>query len=179
MKMKFAPRGTSEQIEEGRVFAPKFDDHGLICAVVADAWSGDVLMVAWMNEEALVRSIETREAWFYSRSRDALWKKGETSGHVLRIVEMRVDCDQDALLLKVEQDKPGVCHTGRGSCFYRAISLGEPAGHTLVLHHKRAEKLFDPKAVYAKGGEAEKVPPADAAEPEPPTESGDKADGTE
>lgn len=144
----FAPRGTTEQIEEGRVFAPKFDADGLIPAIVADAWSGEVLMLAWMNDAALAKSIETCEAWFYSRSRGALWKKGETSGHVLRILEMRVDCDQDALLLRVEQAAPGTCHTGRASCFYRAVSLREPAGHTLVLQFKKAERVFDPAAVY-------------------------------
>jgi phosphoribosyl-AMP cyclohydrolase len=148
MKTPFAPRGTTEQIEEGRVFAPKFDADGLIPAVVADAWSGEVLMLAWMNSEALVKSIETCEAWFYSRSRQALWKKGETSGHVLRILELKVDCDQDSLLLRVEQTAPGVCHTGRASCFYRTVSLRETAGHTLVLQFKKAERVFDPAAVY-------------------------------
>lgn len=156
MKSVFAPRGTTEQIEEGRVFAPKFDADGLIPAIVADAWSGDVLMLAWMNDDALVRSIETCEAWFYSRSRGKLWKKGESSGHVLCIIEMKVDCDQDALLLRVEQTGPGVCHTGRASCFYRAVSLREKAGHTLVLQFKKAEKVFDPDAVYGGGTGTEK-----------------------
>jgi phosphoribosyl-AMP cyclohydrolase len=145
---RFAPRSSTEQIEEGRVFAPKFDDDGLIPAIVADAWSGEVLMLAYMNEEALARSIESGQAWFYSRSRKELWKKGETSGHTLRIFEIRVDCDQDVLLLKVEQDAKGVCHTGRASCFYRAVTLREPAGHMLVLTPRDAEKVFDPAQVY-------------------------------
>jgi phosphoribosyl-AMP cyclohydrolase len=148
---RFAPRSSTEQIEEGRVFSPKFDDDGLIPAIVADAWSGEVLMFAYMNEEALARSIESGEAWFYSRSRKELWKKGETSGHTLRIFEIRVDCDQDALQVRVEQKEKGACHTGRASCFYRALTLREPAGRTLVLTPRDAEKGFDPAQVY--GGE--------------------------
>ncbi len=145
---RFAPRGSTEQVEEGRVFAPKFDSDGLIPAIVADAWSGEILMFAYMNEAALANSIESGEAWFYSRSRDALWRKGEVSGHTLRIMEIRVDCDQDTLLVKVEQAGPGVCHTGRASCFYRTLALREPAGHTLVLTQVDAEKVFEPSEVY-------------------------------
>lgn len=148
---RFAPRSSTEQIEEGRVFSPKFDSDGLIPAIVADAWSGEVLMFAYMDEEALARSIETGWAWFYSRSRKELWKKGETSSHTLRIFEIRVDCDQDVLLVKVEQEAKGACHTGRASCFYRALTLREPAGRTLVLIPRDAEKVFDPAQVY--GGE--------------------------
>jgi phosphoribosyl-AMP cyclohydrolase len=152
---RFAPRSSTEQIEEGRVFSPKFDDNGLIPAIVADAWSGEVLMFAYMDEEALARSIESGEAWFYSRSRRELWKKGETSGHTLRILELRVDCDQDALLVRVEQAAKGACHTGRASCFYRAVTLREPAGHTLVLTPRDAEKVFDPAQVYGGKGKTE------------------------
>ena len=151
---RFAPRSSTEQIEEGRVFSPKFDEQGLIPAIVADVWSGEVLMFAYMNEEALALSIERGEAWFYSRSRKKLWKKGETSGHTLRILELRVDCDQDVLLIRVEQDAKGVCHTGRASCFYRAVTLREPAGHTLVLTPRDAEKVFDPAQVYGGKDEA-------------------------
>lgn len=148
---RFAPRSSTEQIEEGRVFAPKFDEAGLIPAIIADAWSAEVLMFAFMNEEALANSIEKGEVWLYSRSRKQLWKKGETSGHTLRIVEIRVDCDQDSLLVRVEQDHRGVCHTGRSSCFYRAVTLREPAGHTLVLTPRDAERVFDPSEVYGGG----------------------------
>jgi phosphoribosyl-AMP cyclohydrolase len=148
-QLRFAPRGTTEQVEEGRVFAPKFDADGLIVCVVSDAWSGEVLMLAYMNSEALAKSIESGEAWFYSRSRGKLWKKGEVSGHSQKIVELRVDCDQDALWLRVEQAQPGTCHTGRESCFYRTVPLREPAGHTLVLQFRNAGKVFDPAAVYA------------------------------
>lgn len=145
---RFAPRSSTEQIEEGRVFSPKFDDDGLIPAIVADAWSGEILMLAYMDDEALARSIESGEAWFYSRSRKELWKKGETSGHTMRILEILVDCDQDALLVRVEQQHKGACHTGRSSCFYRAVALREPAGRTLILTHRNAEKVFNPTDVY-------------------------------
>ena len=116
---------TSLDIEEGLAFEPKFDANGLDTAVVTDAANGDVLMVAHMNEEALAKTVATGEAWYYSRSRQKLWKKGESSGHVQRVVEMRVDCDQDAVWLKVDQQGAGACHTGRRSCFYRAIPPGQ------------------------------------------------------
>jgi phosphoribosyl-AMP cyclohydrolase len=134
------------EIEEGLAFAPKFGADGLITTVVTDAKSGDVLMVAHMNAEALRLTIESGEAWYYSRSRKALWKKGESSGHVQRVVELRVDCDQDAIWLKVEQAGPGACHTGRHSCFYRAVPLGKRGAVTLEF--RDAVKTFDPNAVY-------------------------------
>ena len=127
---------------------PKFDADGLLAAVVTDAKSGDVLMVAHMNEEALRKTIASGEAWYYSRSRKALWKKGEKSGHVQRVIELRVDCDQDALWLRVDQQGPGACHTGRRSCFYRAIPLGKTGAVTLEF--RDADKQFDPGSVYKK-----------------------------
>jgi phosphoribosyl-AMP cyclohydrolase len=136
-------------IEEGLAFAPKFGADGLITAVVTDATSGDVLMVAHMNKDALAKTIESGEAWYYSRSRKSLWKKGEQSGHVQRVIELRVDCDQDALWLKVEQIGEGACHTGRRSCFYRAVPLGKGGG-AMTLEFRDADKAFDPKAVYGK-----------------------------
>lgn len=138
--------GKTTDIEEGLIFAPKFDADGLVTAVVTDAKSGDVLMVAHMNDDAIRKTIASGEAWYYSRSRKALWKKGETSGHVQRVVELRVDCDQDALWLKVEQQGAGACHTGRRSCFYRAVPLGKTGGVTLEF--RDAEKRFDPKTIY-------------------------------
>jgi phosphoribosyl-AMP cyclohydrolase len=134
------------EIEEGLVLLPKFDADGLVTAVVTDIKSGDVLMVAHMNTQALRNTIESGEAWFYSRSRKKLWKKGESSGHVQRVVELRVDCDQDALWLKVEQEGAGACHTGRRSCFYRAVPLGQTG--TVKLEFRNADKAFDPEAVY-------------------------------
>src|SRR5882672_9666801 len=129
-------------LEEGLALSPKFDADGLVTCVATDVWTGDVLMVAHMNEQALRRTIESGEAWYYSRSRKALWKKGETSGHTQRVVELRVDCDQDALWLKVEQAGPGACHTGRRSCFYRAIPLGKSGSAKLEFHD--GAKTFDP-----------------------------------
>jgi phosphoribosyl-AMP cyclohydrolase len=140
--------GNSKEIEEGLALAPKFDRDGLVTVVATDVASGDLLMVAHMNAEALSRTIETGEAWYYSRSRKALWKKGESSGHVQRVVEMRVDCDQDAVWIKVEQGGPGACHTGRRSCFYRAVPLGQKGGVTLEF--RDADKTFDPAKVYDK-----------------------------
>jgi len=137
---------SSNEIEEGLAFAPQFGADGLITAVVTDIKLGDVLMVAHMNAEALRKTIESGEAWYYSRSRKTLWKKGESSGHVQRVVELRVDCDQDALWLKVEQAGEGACHTGRRSCFYRAVPLGK-AG-SVKLEFRNADKMFDPQSVY-------------------------------
>jgi len=137
---------STQDIEEGRVLAPKFDADGLVTCVATDAKSGDVLMVAHMNAEALQKTVATGEAWYFSRSRGALWRKGEKSGHGQRVVEMRVDCDQDAVWIKVEQQGPGACHTGRRSCFYRAVPLGNAGAVTLEF--RDADKVFDSKEVY-------------------------------
>ena len=111
------------EIEEGLKFQPKFDAAGLVTCVATDAGTGEVLMVAHMNEEALRKTIASGEAWYFSRSRQSLWRKGETSGHVQRVVEMRTDCDQDAVWIRVEQTG-AACHTGRQSCFYRKVEAG-------------------------------------------------------
>jgi phosphoribosyl-AMP cyclohydrolase len=144
----FRPPASVDQAEEGLAFTPKFDADGLVTCVATDAASGDVLMVAHMNAEALARTIETGEAHYYSRSRRALWRKGESSGHVQRVVEMRVDCDQDAVWIKVEQEGAGACHTGRRSCFYRAVPIGQSGAVTLEF--RDAGRLFDPQRVYGK-----------------------------
>jgi phosphoribosyl-AMP cyclohydrolase len=118
----------SAAIEEGLILAPSFDAAGLVTCITVDARSSEVLMVAHMNAEALRHSIQTRQAWYWSRSRGELWRKGATSGQTQTIVEMRVDCDQDALLIKVEVGGDGgACHTGRRSCFYREVDLSGPA----------------------------------------------------
>jgi len=135
-------------IEEGRAFTPKFNADGLVVCVATDARSGDVLMVAHMNAEALQRTIATGEAWYFSRSRGALWRKGEASGHRQRVLEMRVDCDQDAVWIRVEQEGAGACHTGRRSCFYRAVPLGRSGA--VSLEFRDAERTFDPHVVYGK-----------------------------
>ena len=143
----FSPRGSAQEIEEGQAFAPKFDADGLIACVVTDVQTGALLMVAHMNAQALERTVSTGEAWFYSRSRQALWKKGETSGHVLQVDEMRVDCDQDVLWLRVRQSAAGACHTGRPSCFYRAVVRTAP-DVPLMLAFRDGEQVFDPAKVY-------------------------------
>lgn len=107
-------------IEETLTLSPKYDESGLIAAVAQDVRSKDILMLAWMNAEALKRTIESGEAWYWSRSRQELWHKGKTSGSTQSVKEIRIDCDQDAVILLVEQEG-GACHTGRPSCFYRRI----------------------------------------------------------
>ncbi len=119
---------------------------GLVPAIIQDGRSGEVLMLGFMNAEALAETRRTHEAVFFSRSRNRLWKKGETSGHVLRVLEMRIDCDADALLLRVEPVGPGVCHEGYRSCFFRQVE--EDGGVRTV-----AERTFDPDKVYAPGAE--------------------------
>jgi len=132
--------------EEGLAFQPKYDASGLVTCVATDVATGDVLMVAHMNDEALRKTIATGEAWYFSRSRNALWRKGETSGQTQRVVEIRTDCDQDAVWIRVEQIG-AACHTGRRSCFYRAVQ-GE--GESVSLSFVDAERLFDPAQVYRK-----------------------------
>jgi phosphoribosyl-AMP cyclohydrolase len=130
----FAPRGDHEAIETGTALQPLFDASGLIVAIAADARTNEVLMVAHMNAEALARTIETGEAWFWSRSRRKLWRKGEESGNTLKVSNIRVDCDQDAILLKVTVTGDAVaCHQGWRSCFYRSIPIGAKAGPRLEL----------------------------------------------
>jgi phosphoribosyl-AMP cyclohydrolase len=135
-----------DEREEGLSFQPKFDASGLLTCVATDAATGELLMVAHMNDEALRKTIDTGEAWYFSRSRKALWRKGETSGHVQRVLEIRTDCDQDAVWIKVEQ-VGAACHTGRYSCFYRKVQKAE-GGPRLAFGD--AERLFDPSAVYKK-----------------------------
>ena len=130
------------EIEAGQTLAPKFDAHGLVTAITIEAGSKDVLMLAHMNAEALALTLSTGEAHYWSRSRKGIWKKGETSGEIQKVVELRVDCDQDAVLLVVEQTGRGAaCHTGRKSCFYRRIENG-------ALVDTGDIRLFDPAEVY-------------------------------
>ena len=132
MTAPFPTAADKHALEEGTALSPRFDASGLVTCVTTDAESGELLMVAHMNAEALQRSIETGEAWYWSRSRRELWHKGATSGQVQTIVEMRVDCDQDALWLKVKvAGDGGCCHTGRRSCFYRIQPLREQSAEPL------------------------------------------------
>ena len=123
----------NHDIEEGTAFAPKFGADGLITAVAVDDASGEILMVAHMNADALTRTLNEGRVWYWSRSRQSLWLKGETSGQIQTLVEMRVDCDQDCLVLKVRVGGDGgACHTGRPTCFYRRVEMG-PDGPRLVF----------------------------------------------
>ncbi len=127
------PADTPDDLEQGLTLTPRFNREGLLAAVATDAASGDVLMFAWMNAEALRLTIDTGLAHFWSRSRGKIWKKGEESGNLLRITEMRVDCDQDAIWMKVRVEGAGVaCHTGARSCFYRIVPVGQP-GQTHLM----------------------------------------------
>ncbi|MCS7009645.1 MAG: phosphoribosyl-AMP cyclohydrolase [Chthoniobacterales bacterium] len=143
----FHERRSVEQVEEGNELAPKFDRDGLIPVVTTDFRTGEVLMHAYMNAEALERTIRTGEAHYWSRSRQCLWRKGETSGLVQHVREMRIDDDQDTIWLRVEVAGSGAsCHVGYRSCFYRAIPVGAEAGKPLRFVEEG--KTFDPAAVY-------------------------------
>jgi phosphoribosyl-AMP cyclohydrolase len=133
-----------KQIEEGNDFQAKFDDKGLITAIAQDATTGEILMVAYMNDQALKNTIETGVATYYSRSRKKLWKKGEQSGHTQKVEQILVDCDQDCLILKVKVNA-GQCHVGYHSCFYREVRDDDPTKLRFI-----AEKTYDPKKTYGK-----------------------------
>ena len=141
-----APSSDKHVLEDAGLFTPKFDSDGLITAIVTDARDNTLLMVAHMNAEALGLSLETGIAHYYSRSRGKLWKKGETSGNLQTIVEMRTDCDQDAILLRVTvAGDDATCHTGRRSCFYRSVSLDNGVATVKIIDDHRH---FDPQSVY-------------------------------
>lgn len=150
--IQFATREDKAAVEEGSAFAPKFDADGLIPAIATDAATGEVLMVAYMNEESLKLTLECGEAVYYSRSRKEIWHKGKTSGHVQKVHELLTDCDQDAIVLKVEQIGAGCCHVGYPSCFYRRAPLGEElesSGSSPVpLIPTKDQKSYDPDQVY-------------------------------
>ena len=135
-------RQAISEIEEGLALAPKFDADGLVTCVATDARDRRRADGRAHERRGARRTIETGEAWYFSRSRKALWKKGESSGHTQRVIEMRVDCDQDAVWIKVEQAGPGACHTGRRSCFYRAVPLRQ--GRRVTLEFRDAGRTFDP-----------------------------------
>jgi len=137
---------THDQLEEGTAFAPRFDAAGLVTVVTVEAGSNEVLMLAHMNAQALALTLETGIAHYWSRSRGKLWKKGETSGETQQVVELRTDCDQDAIVLAVNQAGRGAaCHTGRKSCFYRRAGIADGAA---VLEDTGLPRLFDPAQVY-------------------------------
>ena len=143
----FAPRGDKKSLEEGLAFSPKFDADGLVPAVAMDAQTRQPLMLAYMNAESLRMTLEIGEAVYYSRSRQEIWHKGATSGHTQKVKEILTDCDQDAIILYVDQQGSGACHTGRSGCFYRRVLTGEKAGQMELAEEGLA---FDPDAVYGK-----------------------------
>lgn len=147
MSLEFpAPSASKADLEEGAVFSPKFDDNGLITAIVTDADDHALLMVAHMNREALALTIETGVAHYYSRSRRQIWKKGETSGNLQTVIELLTDCDQDALLVRVKvAGHQATCHTGRRSCFYRAVELQDGRA---ILREVDSHRHFDPDHIY-------------------------------
>ena len=145
--LQFFSRVTIEQVEESHELAPKFDEHGLIPCVTTAAGSGEVLMLGYMNAEAFKKTVLTGEAHYYSRSRKVLWHKGASSGLVQKVVQMRIDDDQDAVWLSVSIPGDASCHVGYRSCFYRSIPTGEGAA-LRELKFEESEKSFDPVKVY-------------------------------
>ncbi|NTF07721.1 phosphoribosyl-AMP cyclohydrolase [Agrobacterium rubi] len=148
MSLTFPPASSDKkELEAAGTFTPKFDAHGLVTAVVTDVRDGELLMVAHMNAQALSLTLETGIAHYYSRSRDTIWKKGETSGNLQTVREMRTDCDQDAIWLKVSvAGHDATCHTGRRSCFYRTVTLENGQAVTTITDDTRH---FDPATTYA------------------------------
>lgn len=148
-EVTFAQRTSIEQVEEGAELAPKFDSEGLIACVTTEADTGEVLMLGYMNAEALEKTIATGEAHYWSRSRNVLWHKGATSGLVQRVVEMRIDDDQDAVWLRVAVAGSGAsCHVGYRSCFYRKVPVAEDRKDGDPLTFMEGEKTFDPVEMY-------------------------------
>lgn len=142
------PPSDKNELEEGSDFTPKFDANGLVTAIVTDARDGVLLMVAHMNAETLALTLQSGVAHYWSRSRNSIWKKGESSGNLQRVVELRTDCDQDAVWLKVEvAGHDATCHTGRRSCFYRTVSL---TNGRAVLEQDGSQPVFDPGVIYDK-----------------------------
>ena len=145
----FKKRDNIKEVEEGKYLEPKFDKNGLIPVIASDFKTGDILMHAYMNAEALKKTIETEEAHYWSRSRKKLWRKGEVSGFVQKIKEIRIDDDQDSVWISVDIGNGGSCHVGYRSCFYRSIPLEENKDvHDLEMEFKENKKVFDPKKVY-------------------------------
>ena len=145
----FKKRENVADIEEGKLLSPKFDKDGLIPVITTDCNTGEVLMHGYMNSEALKKTIETKEAYYWSRSRKEVWHKGETSGFVQKVVEIRIDDDQDSIWMSVDIGDGSSCHVGYKSCFYRAIPLGKIQDTEKVkMEFKDKKKKFDPNIVY-------------------------------
>ena len=147
----FKKRDNIKEIEEGKYLAPKFDKYGLIPVITTDFHTGGILMHGYMNDEALKKTIENKEAYYWSRSRNKIWHKGQISGFVQKVKEIRIDDDQDSIYLSVDIGKGASCHVGYRSCFYRSIPLGKIKNNEKIeMEFKEKEKIFDPKKVYNK-----------------------------
>ncbi len=145
----FKKRKSIKEVEEGQYLSPKFDNKGLIPVVTTDFKNGDILMHAYMSKQSLKKTIITREAYYWSRSRKKIWRKGETSGFVQKVKEIRIDDDQDSIWLKVDIGKKGSCHVGYRSCFYRSIKLKNAKSKKKIkIKFEEKRKNFDPKKVY-------------------------------
>ena len=145
----FKKRHTIKEVEEGKYLSPKFDENGLIPVITTDFKTGDILMHGYMNYEALKKTIETKEAYYWSRSRKKIWHKGQVSGFVQKVKEIRIDDDQDSVWLSVDIGNGSSCHVGYRSCFYRSIPLGKiKNAEELEMEFKETEKTFDPEKVY-------------------------------
>ena len=149
MQFMFKKRDNIKEVEEGKYLSPKFDENGLIPVITTDFRTGDILMHGYMNYEALKKTIETKEVHYWSRSRKKLWRKGQISGFVQIVKEIRIDDDQDSVWLSVDIGNGASCHVGYRSCFYRSIPLGKIKNEEeLEMEFKEKKKIFDPKKVY-------------------------------
>ena len=145
----FKKRHTIKEVEEGKYLSPKFDENGLIPVITTDFKTGDILMHGYMNYESLKKTIETKEAHYWSRSRKKIWRKGQVSGFIQKVKEIRIDDDQDSVWLTVDIGNGSSCHVGYRSCFYRSIPLGKIKNEEeLEMEFKETKKTFDPKKVY-------------------------------
>jgi len=145
----FKKRDNIKEVEEGKYLEPKFDENGLIPVITTDFKTGDVLMHGYMNEESLKKTIETKEAHYWSRSRKKMWHKGQISGFIQKIKEIRIDDDQDSIWMSVDIANGASCHVGYRSCFYRSIPLGKIKNvEELEIEFKEEKKIFDPKKIY-------------------------------
>ena len=145
----FKKRDNIKEVEEGKYLAPKFDKNGLIPVITADFQTGFILMHGYMSDEALKKTIESKEAHYWSRSRNKIWHKGQVSGFVQKVKEIKIDDDQDSIWLLVDIGKGASCHVGYRSCFYRSIPLGKIENdEKLEIEFKEKKKIFDPKKVY-------------------------------
>ena len=149
MQFMFKKRDNIKEVEEGKYLSPKFDENGLIPVITTDFQTGDILMHGYMNDEALKKTIETKEAHYWSRSRKKIWHKGQVSGFVQIVKEIKIDDDQDSVWLSVDIGNGASCHVGYRSCFYRSIPLGKIKNEEeLEMEFKEKKKIFDPKKVY-------------------------------